>query len=164
MTIAYVGLGSNLGDKLGYIKQALDMLEAVPGLSLLRVASLYETAPWGNVEQAWYVNTVAEIDSQLTPEQLLEVCLSIEKQLGRTREVRWGPRTLDLDLLLFGHEKIKLPQLQVPHPRLAERAFVLVPLAELQPDLIIPQGSVRELAARSLLNQEIKKINNGITQ
>lgn len=164
MTIAYIGIGSNLGDKVGYIKQALAGLEAYPGIRLLRVASLYETAPWGGIDQAWYVNTVAEIDSQLAPEQLLEVCLDIEKQLGRTREVRWGPRTLDLDLLLYGQRKIELPQLQVPHPRLTERAFVLVPLAELRPELILTQGAVQALAMRSLVDQEIKKIDSSFTQ
>ena len=158
MTLAYIGIGSNLGDKVEYIKQALSELEASEGIRLLRVAAFYETAPWGNTNQDWYLNTVAEIHCQLPPKRLLEVCLAIENRLGRMREVRWGPRTLDLDILLYGQENIDLPELQVPHPRLAERAFVLVPLAELRPDLLLTQGTVQELAERSLEEQEIRKL------
>lgn len=158
MTVAYIGIGSNMGNKEENINEALDRLGNYPGIKLLRAASLYETAPWGNLDQDWFLNTVAEIDTNLPPLDLLQALLEIEKYLGRTREVVWGPRTMDLDLLLYGQEKIDLPQLQVPHPRLTERAFVLVPLAELCPDMVLPEGKLKDLVDGILPEQEIKRV------
>ncbi|SHF49964.1 2-amino-4-hydroxy-6-hydroxymethyldihydropteridine diphosphokinase [Desulforamulus putei] len=158
MTVAYIGLGSNLGDRKACIQGALERLAGTPGIQLLRVASLYETAPWGKTDQDRFLNTVAEVDSDLSPEELLQILLQIEHSLGRTREVKWGPRTIDLDLLLYGNQKVDLPHLQVPHPRLAERAFVLVPLGELCPEMVLPQGPVKELAELMATKQDIRKI------
>ncbi|AQS57909.1 2-amino-4-hydroxy-6-hydroxymethyldihydropteridine diphosphokinase [Desulforamulus ferrireducens] len=156
MTRAYIGLGSNLGNREENLCQALQRLTAHPGIQACRCASLYETAPWGNTQQDWFLNTVAEVETTLTPGELLQVLQEIEKALGRTRTVKWGPRTLDLDILLYGEEKIDLPDLQIPHPRLTERAFVLAPLAELQPDMTLPQGSIQDLLAQVLPEQEIR--------
>jgi len=160
MTLCYIGLGSNLGDRKQYIRQALDRLAQQPGVTLLRVASLYETAPWGKIDQDRFLNTVAEIETTLTPLNLLQALLQIEASLGRIRGEKWGPRTIDLDLLLYGEQEIHLPRLQVPHPYLAERAFVLVPLAELCPDLVLPDGrEIKQLAEDSTGCQELKKLD-----
>lgn len=158
MRVAYIGLGSNMGNKKAYIQKALGQLSNYPGIRLLRVASLYESAPWGYLDQAWFINTVAEVETNLTAEKFLNVLFDIEKNLERTREIKWGPRTVDLDILLYGQETINLPQLQVPHPRLHQRAFVLVPLAELCPEMLLPQGCVKELAAKALGEQEVRKV------
>ena len=146
--IAYTGLGSNMGDKRGNIKAALELLGRVPGVKLLRVAPFYRTAPVGYTEQDWFVNTVAEVETTLSPAELLAACLDIENRLGRVRDIRWGPRVIDLDLLLYNGQVIDEPDLVVPHPRMHERAFVLVPLADLAPELVIPgRGRVSELLA-----------------
>lgn len=158
MRVAYIGLGSNMGNKKAYIQKALGQLSNYPGIRLLRVASLYESAPWGYLDQAWFINTVAEVETNLTAEKFLNVLFDIEKNLERTREIKWGPRTVDLDILLYGQETINLPQLQVPHPRLHQRAFVLVPLAELCPEMLLPQGRVKELAAKALGEQAVRKV------
>jgi len=145
---AYIGLGSNLGDKRKNIRRALELLGGVPGVRVRRVAPLYRTAPVGYTEQDWFINTVAEVETSLPPEELLRVCLDIENRLGRVRIIRWGPRTVDLDLLLYGERAIDRPQLTVPHPRLHERAFVLVPLADLVPEMVVPgRGRVKGLLA-----------------
>ena len=143
MTLAYVGLGSNLGDRETTIRRAAELIGAQ------RLSSLVETEPWGYVEQPMFLNAVAEIDTPLTARRLLVHLLDVERRLGRERVgPKWGPRTIDLDLLLFGGETIDEPGLQVPHPRIAERAFVLGPLAELAPALEIPGfGTVQSLLA-----------------
>lgn len=138
--IAYVGLGSNLGDR----KLHLD--EAVRRLGARRVSSYRETDPVGRTDQPKFLNAVAEVDTTLGPEALLDRLLEIERDLGRVRGERWGPRTIDLDLLLYGDRVIRTPRLTVPHPRMTERRFVLEPIAELAPDLIVP-GTGRTVAA-----------------
>lgn len=149
MTTAWIGLGSNLGDPRGAIERAFTELDALPASSLRERSRLYRSRPWGPVAQPDFLNAVAALDTGLAPEELLDELLGIEKRHGRERGERWGPRTLDLDLLLYGEETISTPRLQVPHPRLAERAFVLVPLAELAPELEVPgEGTVAELLAR----------------
>ena len=146
-TTAYIGLGSNLGDKKTNIKKALKLLDTAPGLRVKKVASLYRTAPVGNTRQDWFINTVAGVETNLNPRQLLAFLLDVEAGLGRVRSVRWGPRTIDLDLLVFGQEEIRAPGLIVPHPRMCDRAFVMTPLAEIAPGLIIPgRGKVEGLA------------------
>ena len=144
MTLAYVGLGANLGDREATIRRALELLGAA------RVSALIETEPWGYAEQPRFVNAVAELETDEQPRALLERLLAIERELGRTREgPRYGPRTIDLDLLLYGDEQLDEPGLVVPHPRLHERAFVLEPLAELAPDLVVPgRGSLKALLSR----------------
>ncbi len=143
MTVAYVGLGSNLGDREHLIRQAAELIGAV------RLSSVIETEPWGYSEQPLFLNAVAELDTPLTARQLLDHLLDVESCLGRERVgPQWGPRTIDLDLLLFGDKMIDQPGLVVPHPRLTEREFVLRPLAELVPTRNIPgMGTVQEALA-----------------
>ena len=143
MTVAYVGLGSNLGDREATIRRAADLVGA------LRLSSIRETEPWGYADQPLFLNAVAELDSGRTPRALLDRLLDIEREFGRTRDgPRYGPRTIDLDLLLYGDAVLDEPGLTVPHPRLHERAFVLEPLFELDPELFVPgRGSVAALIA-----------------
>jgi 2-amino-4-hydroxy-6-hydroxymethyldihydropteridine diphosphokinase len=151
--IAYVGLGSNLGDREATLREALRRLDAVDGIAVVAVSSFRETDPVGKVDQPRFVNAAAGLETSLTPRELLDRLLEAERALGRDRakEERWGPRTLDLDLLLYGDVTIDEPGLEVPHPRLAERAFVLEPLLELDPDLRLPDGRpLRELEASEL--------------
>jgi 2-amino-4-hydroxy-6-hydroxymethyldihydropteridine diphosphokinase len=130
---AYVGLGSNLGDRAAHLLLGLSALSRLPKTHLLRLSPVYETAPVGP-PQPPYLNMVAELETELSPTGLLAEMLRIEKALGRERRERWGPRTLDLDLLLYGDLVLEEAGLSVPHPRLHERAFVLVPLLDLLPE------------------------------
>lgn len=138
---AYIGLGSNVGDRRATIEAALREL------SPRRVSGIVETEPWGRTDQPRFLNAVAEIETALDPQGLLERLLALERDLGRVRRGRWGPRTLDLDLLLYGDRVIQTEALAVPHPRLGERRFVLEGLAELCPDERVPGlgKTVREL-------------------
>lgn len=157
-TTAYIGLGSNLGDKEANIKKALELLGENPGVQVKKVASLYKTAPLYVTKQDWFLNTVAEIETSLSPHDLLALLKDTEKRLERTPTVRWGPRTIDLDLLLFGSDKIKSTDLVVPHTRMTERAFVMVPLAEIAPQLCVPgRGRVGELARLLSTDQNVEK-------
>ncbi|APD08930.1 MULTISPECIES: 2-amino-4-hydroxy-6-hydroxymethyldihydropteridine diphosphokinase [Thermus] len=140
--LAYVGLGSNLGDRAGYLLAALSRLSRLPKTRLCRLSPVYETAPVGP-PQPFYLNLVAELDTGLGPRELLQALLEVEKALGRERKERWGPRTIDLDLLLYGDLVLEEEGLQVPHPRLHERAFVLVPLVDLLPEGRHPTLGVR---------------------
>lgn len=159
MVTAYVGLGSNLGDRAFFIREALRFLNEVPGVKVTRVAPVYHTAPVGFTDQNWFLNTVAEVETSLPPQDLLAALLAIEKRLGRVRGRRWGPRTIDLDLLLYGDERIATPELTVPHPRLTGRAFAVVPLADLAPGLVLPGGAkARELAAVLAAQQQIERL------
>ena len=139
---AYVGLGSNLGEREATLWKALEGLGATEGIEVVAVSSFRETDPVGVVDQPRFVNAAAALETSLRPRELLDRLLDVERALGRDRAVeeRWGPRTVDLDLLLYGGESIDEPGLEVPHPRLAERAFVLEPLLELDPDLRLPDG------------------------
>ncbi len=139
MTVAYIGLGANLGDREANLRTAIERLAE---LGPLRVSSFRETDPVGVTEQPRFVNAVAELETDLSARDLLQLLLEIERKMGRdrSREERWGPRTIDLDLLLYGDEVIDEPGLTVPHPRLAERRFVLEPLHELAPGLVLPDG------------------------
>jgi 2-amino-4-hydroxy-6-hydroxymethyldihydropteridine diphosphokinase len=147
---AWIGLGGNLGDPVRTIESAMCELERVERSRLVRRSSLYRSAPWGGIEQPQFVNAVAELETRLGARELLDALLVIERRHGRTRDgVRWGPRTLDLDLILHGEHIVREDGLVVPHPRLAERAFVLAPMAELAPDLHVPgHGRVADLLAR----------------
>jgi len=158
LTTAYIGLGSNLGDKEANIKKALELLGTAPGVQVKKVASFYRTDPLYITKQDWFLNTAAEIETSLNPHELLSLLKDIEKNLERTPTVRWGPRTIDLDLLLFGGDKVCNSDLVVPHPRMAERAFVMVPLAEIAPELIINgQGKAGELAQLLTKEQRVEK-------
>ncbi|RMG30490.1 MAG: 2-amino-4-hydroxy-6-hydroxymethyldihydropteridine diphosphokinase [Gammaproteobacteria bacterium] len=145
-----MGLGSNLGDPVRQLVQAQAALAARDDLDLVRCSSLYRTPPMGPPGQPEYVNAVAMLRTHLAPEALLDRLQAIERRQGRVRSgPRWGPRTLDLDVLLYGRHRIHTPRLEVPHPGIASRAFVLVPLAELAPELDVPGlGRVSVLLAR----------------
>lgn len=147
----FLGLGSNLGDKEGTLQEAARLLDAVPGIQVLRSSSLYETDPVGYVDQDVFYNLVLEANTSLSPRMLLEETQRIERQLGRTRDIRWGPRTVDIDILLYGSEQVNIDSLHIPHPRMAERAFVLVPLAELAPEQSILSSEGRDMRVCDIL-------------
>jgi 2-amino-4-hydroxy-6-hydroxymethyldihydropteridine diphosphokinase len=151
---AFLGLGSNLGDRVGHLRAAVASLP-----DLVATSPVYETAPVGGPDdQGAYLNLVAELCTNLSPRQLLELGARLEQAAGRVREVRWGPRTLDVDVLLVEGLEVDEPDLQVPHPRMAERRFVLAPLADLAPDLVSPaqvaaaNGEVRALGDLAALD------------
>jgi 2-amino-4-hydroxy-6-hydroxymethyldihydropteridine diphosphokinase len=144
---AYVALGSNLGEPRAQVAAAVLALDALPGSRVGARSADYRTPPWGPVAQPDYINAVVRLDTTLTPDELLDHLLAIEQDFGRTRDgERWGPRTLDLDLLMLGDHRRTGDRLTLPHPRIAERAFVLLPLHDLDPELFVPgQGCVRTL-------------------
>jgi 2-amino-4-hydroxy-6-hydroxymethyldihydropteridine diphosphokinase len=155
--IAYVGIGANLGDARANVDDALARLAALPASRLLRHSAQYRTAPIASSGDD-YINAVACLDTELSAPELLAALHAIELAHGRERPYRNAPRTLDLDILLYGEQRIALPTLQVPHPRMTERAFVLVPLLEIAPDIAIPgHGPARPLLAR-LAGQGIARI------
>lgn len=150
MTLAHIGVGSNLGDSRRIVADAIAAIAALPSTRAWRSSAHYATPPWGRLDQPPFVNAVVEIDTALDARELLAALLDIERAAGRVRDgSRWGPRVLDLDLLLYGDEIVSEPGLSVPHPHIAQRAFVLLPLAELAPDRDVPgAGPVRDLVAR----------------
>ncbi len=135
MKKAVIGIGTNIGDREQNINNAVEALELVPGVSVLRKSSVYETAPWGYTEQRSFYNVVTEIETELTAEAVLGVCLGIEAGMGRVRQFKNGPRIIDLDLLVYEDCEAKGDFLTVPHPRIGDRDFVLVPLKELYDDM-----------------------------
>jgi 2-amino-4-hydroxy-6-hydroxymethyldihydropteridine diphosphokinase len=137
LKIVYLGLGSNVGDSEALLQSALGHLNT-PDLTLLRVSSIYETEPIGLREQRWFLNLVGEFQTELFPKQLLQRIEKVERELGRKRAVRNGPRTIDIDILLYGNSVVKTETLEIPHPRYRERRFTLAPLAELNPELRDP--------------------------
>jgi 2-amino-4-hydroxy-6-hydroxymethyldihydropteridine diphosphokinase len=148
MVLACVGLGANLGDACGTVRAALQALARLPHTRLLAGSGLYRTPAWGNEAQPPFINAAAALETTLAPLELLDQLLTIEQQFGRIRlpDERWGPRTLDLDLLLYAESVVNLPRLKVPHPYLHERAFALLPLADVAPEALIPgHGTVREV-------------------
>ena len=148
MPRAYIALGANLGLREETLRRAVQLLDDTEHVDVLAVSELRETDPVGLVDQPRFLNGVAAIDTTLSARELLDTLLGVERRLGRVRGERWGPRTVDLDLLLYGDEIFDEPGLRVPHPRLHERRFALGPLAELDPELVIPgRGRVSELLA-----------------
>jgi 2-amino-4-hydroxy-6-hydroxymethyldihydropteridine diphosphokinase len=144
LKLIYLGLGSNLGDRLGCLRRAIEELRAA-GIEVRRVSSIYETQPVGHTGQPWFLNCVVEAETERMPLQLLKRLQQIERRLGRRRRTPGGPRTIDIDILLFGNHVMETEALAVPHPRLAERRFVLQPLCELAPGLRHP-GSGQTMA------------------
>jgi 2-amino-4-hydroxy-6-hydroxymethyldihydropteridine diphosphokinase len=138
--IVYVGLGSNLDNSVHQVEQALRTLETLPATELKTHSTLYRSTPLGQQNQPDYINAVAVLHTELSPLALLDELQVIENQQGRVRKVRWGPRTLDLDMLLYDQKQLQSPRLTLPHPGLYERAFVLYPLYECAPDLVLPNG------------------------
>jgi 2-amino-4-hydroxy-6-hydroxymethyldihydropteridine diphosphokinase len=135
---AWVGLGSNIGDREGTLKRALELLGETDGVRVVRVSSFIETAPVGYTEQDNFINAAAEVETELAPLELLKACQEVENRLGRVRTVKWGPRTIDLDILLYGGMAMDEDTLKIPHPLMHEREFVLAPLAEIAADAVHP--------------------------
>jgi 2-amino-4-hydroxy-6-hydroxymethyldihydropteridine diphosphokinase len=144
---AVIGLGSNLGDKVAHIDRAIALLTRDGSVRELARSRYYRTAPWGYTEQDWFVNACLRVATALSPRELLARCLAVEEAMGRKREVRWGPRIIDLDILLYGDSAIDEPGLVVPHPQIGARAFVLVPLLDVAPDARIANRPARDLLA-----------------
>lgn len=146
MTKSVLSIGSNLGDRLANLQSAVTGLINHPEISLVKVSSVFETKPFGGPEQDDFLNAVIEIETELSPKSLLEFAQKLENESGRVREVRWGPRTLDVDILVYGEQVSLDENLILPHPRISERAFVLVPWFELDPNATIPNlGNLAEL-------------------
>lgn len=140
-TSAFLGLGSNLGDRIEHLQQAVDLLDADTRTRVDAVSSVYETDPVGGPEQDPFLNIAVRVATRRSPTALLALCQSVESELGRVRTVRWGPRTVDVDILLYGERTVARRDLQIPHPRLHERAFALVPLIEVAPGQRLPDGT-----------------------
>lgn len=150
----YLSVGSNLGDRAEYIRQAIEYVGASDKIQLKSVSSLYETPPWGNINQPSFLNGAFSLVSTISPQELLGLCQSVEQSLGRVRHEHWGPRTIDIDLLYIDGMRLNTPELVLPHPYMLERAFVLVPLVEIAPDLLIDGLSVK---------QHLNKLSDGDT-
>lgn len=157
-TPAYIGVGSNLGDSRARVLAAFDALAALPRTRLIARSRLYRTRPFGPVQQGDFINAVAGLLTQLGAQELLEGIRGIEKAAGRERAERWGPRTLDLDLLVFGAERIATAELTVPHPGIAERGFVLAPLHDVAPTLSVPGVGRVEVLLRALPDDGIAEV------
>ena len=140
--LAYIGLGSNIEDREFYLAEAIRLLQENPDIHISRCSSIYETDPVGYTEQAAFLNMVIKVETELKPAELFNYMLAVEQQLGRVRDIRFGPRTIDLDLLLYGQHQLDQPELLVPHPRMAERAFVLIPLLEIADEESIPDMDI----------------------
>ena len=154
MAHTYIGFGSNIEDRLNYITQALRLLSEADDVSLIQISSLYETEPVGYEEQGWFLNGVIAVETSLLVHQLLALLKTIEGLVGRRNRTRWGPREVDLDLLIYDQCCINTPDLTVPHPEMHRRSFVLVPFAEIAPDVLHPifQQNIRTLLSN--LNDE----------
>ncbi|QSQ08838.1 Bifunctional folate synthesis protein [Koleobacter methoxysyntrophicus] len=158
MPKAYLGLGSNLGDRLNNLKQALRLLESHEGIAVDKVSSIYETEPVGFKEQDWFLNMTVCITTSLSPWELLMAINQIERELKRERILRWGPRTIDIDILLFDDMILDTPGLKIPHPEMHKRAFVLVPLKEIAPEVVHPilNKRIAELLDELKTNEEVR--------
>ena len=144
MVQAYLGLGSNIGDRKQQLLKAIDLIGNIKGIKVTKQSSIYETAPIGYTDQPNFLNLCLEIETELSPQQLLKHCLDIEQQLHRVREIRWGPRTLDIDILLYSDNIIETDNLSIPHPRMQERAFVLIPLNDIASDKKDPRLNLKD--------------------
>lgn len=155
---AYLGLGSNLGDKKANIHLALELLKNHEEIKVTKVSSLYETEPEGYTDQNWFLNAVVEIETSLSPYSLLRYCNFIEKVLKRERTIKWGPRVIDVDILLYGDFSCDEEVLTIPHPHMLERTFVMIPLYEIAPGLVIQGKSIKDIVA-SLTGKVVRKVD-----
>jgi 2-amino-4-hydroxy-6-hydroxymethyldihydropteridine diphosphokinase len=161
MSTVYLGLGSNQGDRLAYLRGALRALAALPGTTVQAVSALYESAPWGVTDQPPFLNAVAAIATPLAPSDLLRAVKDIERAAGRRAGPRWGPRPLDIDLLLYDDQRVNTPNLMIPHPRLAERRFVLAPLQDLRPDWHDEAGQPLAALLAAVADQPVAQVATG---
>ncbi len=155
---AYLGLGSNQGDRVTLLNDALARLAGSGRVRVTKRSSLYETAPVGMTEQPGFLNLVAEVETDLDPQDLLELALVVERSLGRVRTQRWGPRTVDIDILLYGDVRVDTPILAIPHPEMTRRRFVLEPLLEIAPDAALPDGRRLATFLPEVRDQEVQKV------
>jgi 2-amino-4-hydroxy-6-hydroxymethyldihydropteridine diphosphokinase len=160
--IAYIGIGSNLGDKVRQCEKAIFELLKIDGHVLLAQSSFYKTKPIGFTRQDWFINSVIKIKTDLEPKELLRELKEVEAQLGRRTTFRWGPRTIDLDILLFDNAEVRTEELQIPHPSMQERQFVLLPLIEIDPDLVHPvlKKTVKTLSEEIEEDQGVVKLDS----
>ncbi|MBY0611367.1 MAG: 2-amino-4-hydroxy-6-hydroxymethyldihydropteridine diphosphokinase [Beijerinckiaceae bacterium] len=159
-TRAYLGLGSNIGDRLSHLKTGIDAIGALPGTSIKAVSPVYETAPWGVTDQPRFLNLCLALETRLGARTLLDAILAIERANGRSRDLRWGPRTLDIDILVFGDEEINEEGLTVPHPHLMDRMFVLTPLCDIAPDLVVRGHRIADALAELALSSAQDGLTN----
>ena len=159
MAVVYIGLGSNIGDRTQHLLAACATLHRHPAITVPAVSSLYHTAPVGFAAQDWFLNAVACVQTTLSPQALLDVTQATEQRVGRVPTWRWGPRVIDIDLLLYDTLQVRTPALTIPHVALHERRFVLVPLAEIAPDVQLPSGvRVRELLSALPVDDEVQLV------
>lgn len=159
MADVFLGLGSNLGDREANIREALDRLSRDEHVTIKRLSSIYETAPQGRFDQPDFLNAVVLIETDLDPIDLLDMILLTESEIGRVRAEHWGPRLIDIDILLFDNVVMNATDLTIPHPRMMERAFVMVPLAEIAPDLRLPGGKTTSEMAEQLAGQGVRRFS-----
>jgi 2-amino-4-hydroxy-6-hydroxymethyldihydropteridine diphosphokinase len=154
---ALIGLGSNVGDRLQFLQRAVKQLGETSGVQVRDVSSVYETEPVGPAAQAWFLNAVVAVDTSLNPVTLLQLTQAIERALGRETTYHWGPRTIDLDILLYGNTQVNTATLTIPHAELCQRAFVMIPLLELVPGLVLPDGTeVSACLSRLMPPQQVR--------
>ncbi|MBM3240031.1 2-amino-4-hydroxy-6-hydroxymethyldihydropteridine diphosphokinase [Candidatus Poribacteria bacterium] len=158
MSLAYVSFGSNLGNKLQNINRGLQLVSRNPSITITKKSSLYETEPVGYENQGWFLNGVIEIETNVSPHKLLSLLKKVERIMGRKRRIRWGPREIDFDILLYNQRCIDTPGLIIPHPRMHERGFVLAPLVEIAPQVIHPilKKSAQQLLAELADSKSVK--------
>lgn len=162
LVTAYIGLGGNVGDVFGNMRNAMHALDAHDQITVDRISSVYKTPPWGIKEQDWFLNACVSVETSLSGHELLTECLKAEKSLNRVREVRWGPRTIDLDVLFYGDSNIDEEDLEVPHPRMHDRGFVLLPMADIAPELNLRGKAIKDWLEH-LETSEIQKTELELT-
>jgi len=158
LAVVFLGLGSNLGDPKANVCEAVERLSAHPDLRFVRMSSLYLTAPVGYTDQPDFINAVAVVETDLSPAEVRELTHEIENDMGRTRNFRWGPRVIDIDVLLYDSDVVSTPDLTIPHASMMERAFVMIPLAEVAPYLVLPDGRTTVEVARELGDQGVVRL------
>ncbi|HET6781709.1 MAG TPA: 2-amino-4-hydroxy-6-hydroxymethyldihydropteridine diphosphokinase [bacterium] len=158
MARVYMSLGSNLGDRKATLESALRHLKASRHVSVLRASSIYETEPIGYADQPWFYNLAAEVETELDPDELLALTKQVERDLNRTRQIRWGPRTIDIDILLYDDIVVNGDRLTLPHPEMTQRRFVLEPLHEIAPELKLPDGRRIADLLPNVSAQEVRRV------